>query len=267
MKNIRWIIQNNLIHENDLKAIQTTCKQLNIEFEEILVVPFSPEIPKFTIDDKTNIYYGSTTLMYNIYHQHNKPKGLFFDDAKFSMENYINVWGQYMLNSDAQVTTFKEFGKQTHADDSLWFVRPDADDKSFNGDVRTFKEIIDWSKTFAIFDNVELSEDTKIIVSTPWNIKKEWRTYIVDGKVISASLYRKDFRLNKSNTDVPADMIRFVEDRCKEYMPHKIFAMDIALCGDEYYIIECGCMNSVGFYAADISKVVHAISEHVSLTV
>ena len=267
MKNIRWIIQNNLIHENDLKAIQNTCKELNIEFEEILVIPFSPEIPKFTIDDKINIYYGSTTLMYNIYRQHDKPKGLFFDDVKFSMENYINIWGKYMLNSEAYITTFKEFSNQKHADDSLWFVRPDADDKSFNGDVRTFKEIVDWSKTFAIFDNVELSEETKIVVSTPWNIKKEWRTYIVDGKVISASLYRKDFRLNKSNTDVPADMIKFVEDRCKEYMPHKIFAMDIALCGDEYYIIECGCMNSVGFYAADISKIVHAISEHVSLTV
>lgn len=264
MKNIRWVIQNNLINENDLKEIQNSCKDMNVEFEEILVIPFSSEMPEFTKDDKTNIYYGSTTLMYNIYNQMNKPAGLFFDDKTFSMENYINIWKSYMLNSDAKITTFKEFSKENHEADSLWFIRPDADDKSFNGDVRTYKEIIDWSNTFTVFDNVILTEDTKIVVGPPYNIKKEWRNYIVDGKVVSSSLYRQDFRLKKSRENIPQDMIDFVEARCKEYQPHKIFAMDIALCGDEYFIIECGCLNSVGFYAADISKIVKSVSEYVA---
>jgi hypothetical protein len=264
MKNIRWIIQNNLIAENDLKEIQNSCKDMNVEFEEILVVPFSPEIPDFTKDDKTNIYYGSTTLMYNIYNQFNKPPGLFFDEQTFSMENYLNVWKEHMLNFEAKVTTFKEFAKENHPDDSLWFIRPDADDKSFNGDVRSFIDIKNFIDNSVKFDNVILTEDTKIIVGPPFNIRKEWRNYVVDGKVVASSLYRKDFRLNKSRTDVPEDMVKFVEDRCKEYMPHKIFAMDIALCGDEYYIIECGCLNSVGFYAADISKIVKSVSEFMS---
>lgn len=264
MKNIRWIIQNNLIHENDLKAIQNSCKDMGVSFEEILVIPFSSEIPKFTQDDKINIYYGSTTLMYNIYNQMNKPQGLFFDEKTFSMENYLHIWKNFMLNGDAKITTFREFAKEGHPDDSLWFSRPDADDKSFNGDVRTYKEIVDWSKTFTVYDNVNLSEDTKIVVGPPYNISKEWRNYIVDGKVVSSSLYRKDFRLNKSRKDVPQDMIDFVEARCKEYVPHKIFAMDIALCGGDYYIIECGCLNSVGFYDADIPKIVEEVSRFVS---
>src|SRR5690349_8582825 len=106
MKNIRWVIQNNLIHENDLKAIQNVCKDMGVEFEEIMVIPFSSEIPDFKKDDKTNIYYGSTTLMYNIYNQLNKPVGLFFNEETFSIENYIKHWGSHMLNSDAKVTTF-----------------------------------------------------------------------------------------------------------------------------------------------------------------
>jgi len=202
--------------------------------------------------------------MNNIYTQLNKPKGLFFDDKTFSMENYIKVWGKHMLNCDAKITSFKEFSKETHADDSLWFVRPDADDKSFNGEVRSFKEIKSFIENAIKFDNVILTEDTKIVVGPPYNIKKEWRNYIVDGKVVTSSLYRKDFRLNKSRTDAPDDMIKFVEERCKEYMPHKIFAMDIALCGDEYYIIECGCLNSVGFYDADILKIVKSVSKFVN---
>jgi hypothetical protein len=264
MKNIRWIIQNNLIHENDLKAVQNSCKDMDVEFEEVMVIPFSSEIPEFKMDDKVNIYYGSTTLMYNIYHQHNRPAGLFFDEEAFSIENYMKHWGEHMLNSDAKVTTFNEFSKENHDDESVWFIRPDADDKSFNGQTKTFKEIKDWTSSFQVFENITLDGNTKIIAGEPYNIKKEWRNYIVDGKVVTSSLYRQDFRLKKVREDAPEEMIKFVEDRCKEYQPHKIFAMDIALCGGDYYIIECGCMNSVGLYACDIPKLVRAITESVS---
>lgn len=264
MKQIRWIIQNNLIAENDLQEVQNACKDMGVEFEEIMVIPFSSEIPKFKQDDKTNIYYGSTTLMYNIYNQMNKPEGLFFDDKTFSMENYISIWKEHMLNYEAKVTTFKDFSLENHPDDSLWFIRPDADDKSFNGDVKTFADIKKFIDNSVKFDNVILTENTKVVVGPPYKIKKEWRNYVVDGKVVASSLYRQDFRLKKSRHDVPEDMIKFVEDRCREYMPHKIFAMDIALCGDKYYIIECGCLNSVGFYDADISAIVRSVTEFVS---
>lgn len=275
MKNIRWIIQNNLIAENDLNEIQNACKDMGVEFEEILVIPFSSELPEFIKDDKTNIYYGSTTLMYNVYKHLNKPEGLFFNEESFSIENYIKVWKDYMLNSEARTLAFKDFVLENNADDSLWFIRPDADDKSFNGETKTFKDIKDFlegviksNKFMAdeglIPPDICVTGDTMVMVGPPYNIKKEWRNYIVDGKVVASSLYRKNFRLNKSRHDVPEDMIKFVEDRCKEYMPHKIFAMDIALCGDGYYIIECGCLNSVGFYDADIPKIVRSVTEYIS---
>jgi hypothetical protein len=40
MNNIRWVIQNNLIAENELKEIQNTCKSIGVEYEEVLVVLF-----------------------------------------------------------------------------------------------------------------------------------------------------------------------------------------------------------------------------------
>jgi hypothetical protein len=263
MKKVRWVIQNNLSAEGgDFYKMSKACEELGIDCEGIQVIPFSPEIPKHTKDEKINVYYGATTLMYNIYQQYDKPIGLFFDEEKFSIENYLKVWNNYMLNSEARVTTFKEFCAENHLDDELFFTRPDADDKSFNGDVRTFFEMKSMLNNMTIPDNVTLTEDTKIIVSTPWNIKKEWRNYVVDGKVVTSSMYRKNFRLHKDANDIPADMIKFVEDRCKEYMPHKIFAMDIALCGDEYYIIECGCLNSVGLYHCDVKKLIESVTNY-----
>jgi hypothetical protein len=100
MNNIRWVIQNNLIAENELKEIQNTCKSIGVEYEEVLVV-FSSEL-QFTIDEKENIYYGSTTFMNNIYKLLDKPKGLFYNHETFLMSNYIDKWGEYMLNCDAQ---------------------------------------------------------------------------------------------------------------------------------------------------------------------
>jgi len=262
--NVRWVIQNNLIAENDLKSIQNTCKEMGTEFEEVIVIPFSDEIPKFTIDSKINIYFGSTTFINNIYRQYNKPVGVFYDDKVFSMENYLNVYGKHMLSYGAKITTFKEFTKEDHKDEDLFFVRPDADDKSFNGEVWEFSKIKNWHQNFIKYDNANLDENTKILVGDAWNIEKEWRNYIVNGKVASSSLYRKNFRLNKSKENIPQDMIQFAEDRCKEYAPHDIFAMDIALCGGEYFIIELGCLNSVGFYAADIPKIVKEVTEFIS---
>ena len=59
-------------------------------------------------------------------------------------------------------------------------------------------------------------------------------------------------------------MIKFVEDRISEYKPHDNFAIDIASTHDgEYYIIECGCLNSVGFYKSDIKEYVKSISEYI----
>ena len=56
MNKIRWILQNNLISENNVNQMQSAFKEFGIEFEEVVVIPFSNEIPSFTIDDKINIY-------------------------------------------------------------------------------------------------------------------------------------------------------------------------------------------------------------------
>jgi len=81
MKNIRWVIQDNLISEQDLKALQNSAKDIGCEVEEVLIHPFLKKLPEFTIDEKVNIYYGSTTFMQNIYTLLNKPLGLFYDEA------------------------------------------------------------------------------------------------------------------------------------------------------------------------------------------
>lgn len=265
-KKVRWVIQNNLIAENDLNQLQEACKEVGADVEEILVIPFSEELPEFTYN-RRNVYYGSTTFMNNLYKELNGPRGLFYDDRKFRMTNYIQQWGEHMLNYGCDVTELYDIIHNTtwkdwvDSKDEKIFMRPDGDGKEFDGQVGTFDELQGMLKRTLEYDG-PLSEESMILIGKAYNIHKEWRLYIVDGEIVTASRYRKDFKLSKDSLDIPEEMLTFAKERIKEYKPHDNFAMDICSTHDgTYYIIECGCLNSVGFYHADISKIVKAVTK------
>ena len=182
MKKVRWIIQDNLISENDRHQFQQACDKFNISHTEVLVIPFSPELPKFIIDEEfENVYYGSTTFMNNVYEKLNKPAGLFYNHETFSMENYLAKWGENMLNSEGRITTIGKFLSEDNDPEQNWFIRPDGDGKEFDGQVSKFKNIKAWLTRVMGYD-VNLSEKSKILVGPAYSIKKEWRNFIINGK-------------------------------------------------------------------------------------
>ncbi len=263
MKNIRWVIQNNLIAENDLNEIQEACNNLDVEFQEVTVIPMTTELPDIIHDDKVNVYYGSTTFMDNLYGQLGKPFGLFYNHETFSMENYIEKWGEYMLNSDARIVRvgdlLNEIRQLIEYD---VFIRPDGDGKEFDGQVIPISKVNTLLQRHLDYDS-KLDVNSKILIGPAYNIHKEWRNYVVDGEIVSSSLYRENFRLKKSETDIPESMLEFVKARISEYQPHDNYAIDIASTHDgTYYIIECGCLNSVGFYKSNISNIITKITEY-----
>lgn len=267
MKKVRWIIQKNDLAENDLRQLQEACKELGLEYHDTLVIPFIRTLPEFPIDDDhENIYYGGTTFMNNVYEHLNKPLGLFYDEEEFVMENYLEQWKDHMFNSESTILKLSELENFKSEPDVNWFVRPNGDGKEFDGQVVLFKDLNPMFERMVLNDDTNrITPDFKILLNPAYNIHKEWRNYIVDGKIVSSSLYRKNFKLNKSSTDIPTDMIEFVEKRISEYKPHDNFAIDIASTHDgTYFVLECGCINSVGFYASDIKNYVKTVSEYIS---
>ena len=92
-------------------------------------------------------------------------------------------------------------------------------------------------------------------------ILDEWRCFIIDGKVCSASQYRTYFVLN-TRAGAPQEVIDFAEEQSKLYKPSDIFVMDVCKCGKFLYVLEVGCFNSAGFYEANIEKIVYTTSKH-----
>jgi len=258
--NVQWVVQSNLTSQDDLFGLRNGCANNNIPFVEVKVIPFTNELPDFEINS-CNIYYGSTTFNDLIYRNEMTRGGLFFDPETFSIENYIDKWGKHMLNYDASVTTFKDLIDCKYDSQKLLFIRPNDDSKSFAGEVKRFVEISEWYEKLKNISNINLSLESKIIVSEPYNLKSEWRLWIINKKVLTASKYREYFKLSKQQ-GCPAEVVSFAEQRSREYTPHDIFVMDICLSGDDYYIVECGCMNGAGFYKADIDKIVKSVTEY-----
>jgi len=257
---IQWVIQKNLTNQDDLKTLVRSCEEIEVDFVEVEIMPFIDQLPAIN-HSKHAIFYGSTTLGELVKNNEKLKAGFFFNETAFSIENYIKKWGEHMLNFGASITTVRQLVKEDYESDKFLFVRPDSDSKSFSGEVIKFSDVKDWYNKLISSDSRVLTIDTKIIVSEPYNLRYEWRLWIVNKKVITASKYREEFRLKKEG-GCPESVVKFAENRCLEYTPHDVFVMDVCQTGDEFYIVECGCMNSAGFYASDIRAIVKSVTEY-----
>ena len=262
---IQWVIQKNLTNQDDLQTLVRSCKEIGVDCVEIEIMPFIDQLPAINYT-KQPIFYGSTTLGELVKNNEKLKTGFFFDETAFSMENYIKRWREHMLSFGASVTTIRHLANEAYEPDKLLFVRPDNDSKSFSGEVIKFSEVKDWYNRLISSESRMLTIDSKIIVSEPYNLRYEWRLWIVNKKVIASSKYREEFR-SKKKRGCPESVVIFAEERCLEYTPHDVFVMDICQTGDEFYIIECGCMNSAGFYVSDIRAIVKNVTEYFLKTV
>jgi len=138
--NIQWVIQRNLTNTDDLNALKLGCDKIGVQNLEMDIIPFTDQLPDFS-KDKQSIFYGSTTMGQLLYKDRDQYKGYFFDQERFSIENYFNKWGAHMLNYGALVTSFNELMSKDYEADKLLFIRPDDDSKSFSGEVKKYNEI------------------------------------------------------------------------------------------------------------------------------
>src|SRR5215831_14409267 len=140
MANFQWILQSNLTNPENLKEIESVLKDENIPFQEARIIPFSDELPELSNKNFFPIFYGSSTLMLNAYKHPLYCKGVFYNE-NFAMSNYLDRWGNKMLNDDARIFTFEEFVNRGLNPVSEWFIRPNSDNKSFSGMTMDFEEI------------------------------------------------------------------------------------------------------------------------------
>lgn len=257
---IQWVVQSNLNSEGS-DLIEKACREIGVQFTPVQIIPFSDTIPDYDHSIPA-IFYGSTTMGRLV----RGERGFFIND-NFTFENYLKKWLPSTMLNDGTVMTIKQAMETSHDwMSNEFFIRPNDDSKSFTGEVLTVPYLKKWFKNLQKSDSDQLTVDTKVLIARPEPIHTEWRLWIIRGKVVAASQYRT-FGSHNEQQDCPDKIKRFAESMCNFWTPHDVFCMDIctlmeglAKQSDRAYILECGCFNSCGFYAADVNEIVKKVS-------
>ena len=274
-----WVLQHNLFREEGFRRLLNTLKRLDIphsthkvipfigalspaidpededarvEFDENTVVPF-PEGPKIVMGSYSMARYAR---------KHGWTPGS-FDSANLDFEKQLPHWGAEMLNSDAWVGRLADVPEQ----EQPFFIRPTLDSKSFAGTVMDwglFKPWRDGVIKCGADNGGFLDGDTLVQVCAKKVIYREYRLWVVDGKIVTASLY-KEGRTVRYSDQVDQEVLRYAAPFTGHSMirdgwaPERAFVLDIADTPDGFKILEAGNINSAGFYAADMFKLVMAL--------
>ena len=256
----KWVIQTSL---GQSEGLENACKELGINNDEIVAIPFSREIPKIECGDV--IFYGAVNFMQTIWEFNQKNKrwnpGVWFNEENFNFKTWRAKYTNECLNWDAEITTLGELEKKDYTEDTLLFIRPCSDLKTFSGQVIRWGAYKKWLKE--IDYGIPELKQAEILVGETFGIASEWRLFIVDGKVSSGSRYRTYHRLDKSPY-VPERVIKYAEKISATWTPAPVFSLDIAESGEEeLYVNEIGCFHSSGFYCSDIKKIVQDVTNYV----
>jgi hypothetical protein len=271
---IQWVCQSNLGNSEDIRRIAAACDSVGVGFSPYEVIPFSGVLPSVPSSSPT-IFYGAVRWIDRIHRCKRWRPGVFLDE-EILFKKWTAEYGEYSLNDQFAIVKLGEIGGTLPGErrftpemllspfvrDEHVFVRPVKDNKAVVGQLMKIGEMMTWSSRLS-GDMYELAQE-EVVISIPKLIYQEWRVFLVDGRAVCGSRYKKEGRLCTSS-DTPREVLEFAESLARRYSPHDVFVMDVCeLPGGDLRVVEIGCFNSAGFYQADISKIVETVSMYVS---
>lgn len=260
---MRWVVQQNLGKSSDTDRVMAAARENGCRVIGIDVIPFSTDLPDVPSDMPT-VFYGATQFINNVFLSGMWSPGAFYDPETFRFSRYLLEYGESMLNSSVELTTIDLFGSIERDPEKLIFIRPDRDLKEFAGDVIRTGDFQQWAKRVS-HGGYTVTGDCPIVIAEPVGISCEWRTFVVNGRVVAGSQYRCN-RILDVKESLPYRVRMFVEEHAQRWSPASVFSFDVAQSGDELYVLELGCFNSSGFYGSDIELLIKEISRHITVS-
>jgi len=253
-----WVIQDNLYNEEGFTRLLESLERAQLPHSVHKVIPFVRELVPDVDPDGGVVVMGSYSLSYIAQAKDWSP-GTFLNQ-NFTFETQRKQWGaSNMLNGDAFVSKLCYVPEQINP----FFIRPTGDGKEFAGEVMDWYSFIKWYKGVAELDEdsgATVTPDTMVMVCPKKVIYTETRCWMVDRKVVTASEYKIGNRVKYSEYMV-GPVIKFAEKLARKWSPHKAYVMDVADTPEGLKIVEVNNLNSSGFYAGDVQKLVHSIED------
>lgn len=249
-----YVVQENVFREENYDNLLKSLNRLQLPYEIVKILPFVDTF-EFRTKRKDVFPFGAVKMSRISQSLDWKPGSQL--NANHDYMVYRDYYKENLLNYDSKIYKFGDdfFSKE------LFFARPTKDTKVFTGRVFDMQEWYQFKEhSFNNGHSTLLDVDTEIQVSTVKKIQKEIRFWIIKGNVITASQYQLGGRYCLS-ADVDQEAYDFCKKMVDIYWLNDAFVMDLALVNNEYKIIECGCINSAGFYKADMQKILVGLEE------
>jgi hypothetical protein len=253
---MHWVVQENLYKEDAFADLIRALEISDTSYQIVKVIPFSHEVTPEPVSKDRIMVSGSTALTFI---GQEKRWCVFYNDNF----NY-NVWKKFMgdnlLNADALVGGFGKLNPTWEE----FFIRPAEDRKIFAGQIVCKEEFNNWkTKTEQAHKDgyTTLTPDTEVVISPIKEIHSEWRFFVVDGKIVTGSLYKRYGMLYQEALLYDDEVLPYAQEMVDMWQPDRAFVIDVALTDEGYKVIEYNCMNSCGFYKSDVGKIVNAINE------
>jgi ATP-grasp domain, R2K clade family 3 len=250
---MHWVVQNNLFNERGFHTLMQVLRNGGIPHTLVKVIPFGGGVEP-TVDVAGPVIVMGSLSLTRYAMQRGWVPGAFIND-NFDFRMWREHLGEHLLNADARVCRFADVTPV----DGPFFIRPCLDDKSFSGMVTTWKEFTTWrDSVVALSEDTTVSADTWVAVSTPKHIQREYRMVVVDGRVVTGTRYKLGDRVVAS-AEVEPEVYAFTQAMADRWAPDRAYVLDVFMHDDGLFVGEINNLNSAGFYAYDVAKMVAAV--------
>ena len=263
-----WVLQPNLFRERGYDRLVEALDRLGVDHVGVKPVPVthrllpgdfdSPvavdpdDVPEPAIDaSRPIIVMGSYSLAKTAVARGWSP-GAFIENTGY--DDWHDKWP--VLNPGAWTGPLRD-ARVTEPS----FVRPLSDSKSFVGKVYEPAEFHEWQVSVVdLGPDAYVHGETQVLVARPQEIWNETRCFVVDAKIVTASLYRSGGQVRYEEV-LEGPALAFARECISSWVPSRAFVVDVALTPDGYRVVEVNCLNAAGFYACDMQKLVVALED------
>jgi hypothetical protein len=263
-----WLIESRGNHPTQVpQRLMYAVQELGMEVVPARYVPFRQEFdPSFLPADRPVIFYGSVGTV-RCYSRLSAPAVrpfAWFDHEAMSCRGYYARWGPFLLQEDYAFYPFAELLRlrdrlyERHGEDGRLFVRPDANDKSFTGEVVDRGRFDAWH---GLHREGGVAPDLLCVAARPARILAEYRLVVCDRRVVAASLYKKEGEAAMEE-GCPEEVRSFAEAVAgsAEWQPAPIYCLDAAVTPSGPRVVEVGEVNCSDLYRCDLRAVAAAMA-------
>lgn len=264
-----WILEQDVFSERCFEEMIDVFKTDGIHHRVVEVIPFDHKI----VGKKPSIPEGSPVVVYGsigiqkICLREGWTPGLWTNE-KFNAMEYQYRLGKHSLNYGGRTMKMSELRTMIDAGRiPEFFLRPNTDTKEFAGTVMQADEFGPWYEGMILSGYLD-ANDFDVFVARPKTIVREWRSVVVNGKVVASSRYRQHDVVAQQQGI--SDMALAATQRAVDlFSPADVFVVDVAqLEGmnddpENFKVIEYNTFNSAGLYHCDARAIITAINDFV----